>query len=74
MLLQNHTFDELVKLDIISERKKYYVKSKLKKLGIYVNSAPVDKIDITRFDNFGEYYKIIEENFINLLKNNHTSK
>ncbi len=59
MLLQTHSFDELIQIKIISARTKYnYIKG-LYKIGLSKNHLAVDSVEIEKSEDFGMYHNII---------------
>ncbi|TRX72581.1 phage/plasmid replication protein [Carboxylicivirga sp. M1479] len=59
MLLQTHSFDELVRLKIISARTKYnYIKA-LDKIGLSKNHLAVDSVEIEKSEDFAEYHEML---------------
>lgn len=59
MLLQTHSFDELVQLKIISARTKYnYIKA-LDKIGLSKNHLAVDSVEIEKSEDFGDYHRLL---------------
>nr|WP_321407874.1 phage/plasmid replication protein [uncultured Carboxylicivirga sp.] len=56
MLLQSHSFDELVQLKIISARTKYNYINALDKIGLSKNHLAVDNLEIKKSESFEDYH------------------
>ncbi|MBK3518242.1 phage/plasmid replication domain-containing protein [Carboxylicivirga marina] len=60
MLMQTHSFDELVQHKIISARTKYNYINALCKIGLNKNHLAVDSVEIEKSEEFTEYHRLLK--------------
>ncbi len=59
MLMQHHTFDEMVQLGIIAKRTKYNYIENLKKIGLTPKHLAIDTVEIEKSEEFTEYHQLL---------------